>query len=142
MTAQEGLALALTIVFSLTLLAMFVAGFGLILSKIGGWGKLANHYRARKAFPKPGWWFQSAGMGVVRYNFIIKAAAAADGIYIVPMFPLRLSHAPLFIPWDDIEIEPGTNFLSAWEYRFAKDKQIKFKVGNTLHERLIGARQA
>jgi len=38
------------------------------------------------------------------YSSIIRLTAASDALYASVLFPLRIGHPPLRIPWDEIEL--------------------------------------
>jgi hypothetical protein len=102
----------------LTLPALFGAGFGLtvpallifVLSRASGWPALADRYPALSQPPRA---LVQFGYGVfagwIGYNGGIVLSADERGLYLAAM-PLVLSwcHAPIFIPWAEVqEIRPA-----------------------------------
>ena len=104
-------------------LAPFVAGLALllcvlllfVLSRASGWPALADRYPAPPVRPEP---LVRLGYGIfagwIGYNGGIVLSADERGLYLSAM-PLILSwcHAPVFIPWAEIqEIRPTKRLWS------------------------------
>lgn len=73
------------------------------MSFIGGWRRLARHYRTVRP-PKGRRVIRGAtGMvGLTSYNRVLTVTIADDGIFIAPLWMFRIGHPTLFIPWRDI----------------------------------------
>lgn len=72
-----------------------------INSHVGGWSRLAARYRAREV-PEGRSWHGTRGMvGPVSYRGVLSVIAGADGLFLVPSWPFRFGHPPLFLPWSD-----------------------------------------
>ena len=99
--------------FPLYLIPLIVVGFVvffvllwccvcLLISLIGGWWRLARHYRATLMLPgkdHAGVW----GMvGSASYRGTLNVRTSPQGLYlsVVPLF--QIGHPPLFIPWSHI----------------------------------------
>lgn len=80
----------------------FWAAVCLLLSVLGGWRRLASHYRTdqRSAAPalRPYWLM----MGPVSYRGITTLQPTPEGLWISVMILFRLGHQPLLIPWHEV----------------------------------------
>lgn len=83
-----------------------------ILSKIGGWGELANRFRATDVPSGTTLCGQSVQLrGFCNYNGCLTLIIAKEGLYlrIWPMF--RLGHHALLIPWNELHNPKPGGFL-------------------------------
>lgn len=109
-----------------------------ILSRVGGWEKLAQVYRYDGEFKGERWRFRSCRMnGFVNYNNCLTFGANPEGLYIniLPMFLFR--HPPLLIPWSEIKEEKTKGII--FEYRelsFAGVPNVKMRINASLAEEL------
>jgi hypothetical protein len=100
------------------ILAFFAALWSLksfIVSMIGGWAALSKRFRAKSQpygdIKTAGPLFYTVMMRFrVRYGNTIRIAASSDALYLSILFPFRLCHPPLTIPWDEIKMR-RTQFL-------------------------------
>lgn len=90
---------------ALAFLASLVpVGIILLVSRLSGWQRLAEHYPARGPMPSRRRWF---GYGVFRgwlgYNGGLVVAGDEAGLHLGAL-PVLLSfcHRPIFIPWSDL----------------------------------------
>ena len=74
----------------------------LLLSRIGGWHRLARQFTARQ--PPEGRKFggQSARLNAVRYNNCLTIYVSHAGLYLHMMVIFRAGHPDLLIPWEEI----------------------------------------
>ena len=75
----------------------------IVLSAVGGWGRLAQRYAAQQP-STIGQQFssQSGRVGVVNYNRILKICTSPAGLYLDVFIFFRPGHKPLLIPWSEI----------------------------------------
>lgn len=74
----------------------------LLLSVLGGWRRLASHYRTDQRSAAPAlhpYWLM---MGPVSYRGITTLQPTPEGLWISVMILFRLGHPPLLIPWRDV----------------------------------------
>jgi hypothetical protein len=78
-----------------------------VISLIGRWFKLARVFRAPYK-PVEGQVFrwQSGRVGGSNYSKVLTIRVSPQGLYLACIFPFRLMHPPLLIPWS--EIQAGT----------------------------------
>lgn len=82
----------------------------LLISLIGGWWRLARHYRATLTLPgkdHSGVW----GMiGLASYKGTLNVRTSPQGLYLSvnPLF--QIGHPPLFIPWSHIRANGTAQF--------------------------------
>jgi hypothetical protein len=90
---------------------------------LGGWGRLAAHYR-RTTQVGHGWrHFVTAYFGrFVEYGGSLRVAATADGLFLAAYLPWRPGHPPLYFPWEDMTVRlvPGAVW-DYFEFRFTKE---------------------
>ena len=110
-----------------------------ILSRVGGWEKLAQVYRYDGEFSGKRWRFRSCRMnGFVNYNNCLTFGASPEGLYIniFPMF--RFRHPPLLIAWSEIKEEQAKGII--FEYRelsFDRVQNVKIRVTASLAEQIF-----
>ena len=130
-------AIGLLLIASLPLLLFgIITGF----SRYAGWSRLADRYPARRASPTPATRFGYAAFhGWVGYNGCIILAADDEGLYVRTWPFLALLHAPIFIPWGQVqEIVPESRgaFL---RYRIktigASEVTFALRAGTFAHAR-------
>ncbi len=101
----------------------------LLLSTIGGWSRLAEHYRSPTDFTGNKWQFQSGRLGVVNYKSCLTLGTNDAGLYLA-VFPFfRMGHPPLLIPWPDIRATESQDWLFSYrDFTFTKAPTIKLRV--------------
>ncbi len=129
---------------------IFIIGFvGLwifvcfLLARIGGWSRLATHYRAPADFSGTKWEFQTGYMGWARYKGCLTIGTNREGLYLA-VFPLfRVGHPPLLIPWRDITTSEERGWLASYQgFAFAKAPNIQLHVLRELGTRIISAQSS
>ena len=92
-----------------------------ILSRMGGWGRIAAAFPRRHAPIGRKYSMCSAVVGFVKYNNCMTITSSAEGLDIEP-WKILIAHKPFFIPWTEIHNpEPNTMFTI---------KRIRFDVGS------------
>lgn len=94
---------------------IFIGGWCLVmllLSRMGGWSRLAERFPGRDRQPS-GRRFsgQSGRAGLVNYNGCLTIHTSAEGLHLAVWPIFRLGHPPLFIPWDEIHHTKLKRFL-------------------------------
>jgi hypothetical protein len=87
-----------------------------LLSRLGGWGRLAERYAAG-GLPDDGRILRRVtGMfGMTRYSRVLTVITTDTGIYIDIRRIYRSGHPPLFIPFSAM-VDPRTKTLFFWQY--------------------------
>ena len=85
----------------------------LLISRITGWSRLAEKYRTYKKpdskllrFVQVNW-----GSSLMSGN-IYTLGSSYKGLYLAVLFPFRIGHPPLLIPWRDINATKEKRFMS------------------------------
>ncbi|TWU29856.1 hypothetical protein [Bythopirellula polymerisocia] len=81
---------------------LFWIGICFALSWMGGWGRLAREYREHESHdsqPIRTAWMRSGRFGWVNYNSCLNIGIHDAGLRLSVLFPFRVGHPPLFIPW-------------------------------------------
>lgn len=99
--------LLMTLVFSVVV----AIGAGPIAAAVGGWGQLANYYRATNPFEGKKR-VASGGMGLANYGFSLLLGADARGFSMETTGFVRTGHAPLFIPWSDVKATEASGLFA------------------------------
>jgi len=89
------------------------ASVGFVIGQVSGWALLSHRFRDRATFQSYQWQFQSARMRTLwgNYHNVIKFGADETGLYMSVSLPFRVGHAPLLIPWEEIQVSTGVRGL-------------------------------
>ncbi len=117
----------------------FVVGY--LVARISGWATLADYYRAVEEFQGETWRFQRVQMRYLsHYNNCVTFGTNVAGLYSAMFFLLRLGHPPLFIRWDELEIQPKRRFLMmGYELRFRQAPGVLMWVMSRTGARIFSA---
>ncbi len=91
------------------MLLIFAAWLGAcaLISLMGGWHRLAEKFRATSEIHGEQIRFASMAIGTglfpARYRRVLFVTLGPAGIGLSVIFPYRLLHPPLFIPWSAVE---------------------------------------
>jgi hypothetical protein len=142
MNAQMSTA-ALSLLLFLLLGATYILFLLWIISRISGWALLARRFRANKPFYGETWSWQSARFRLLGgYNNCLTVGANQEGISlsVMPiMFPLRLFHPALLIPWREIEVETGKMFFGLRDtarFRIGTQERVTVRIYGKLVGRM------
>jgi hypothetical protein len=111
-----------------------------VIGQLSGWVSLSRRFRDSGAFYSYQWPFQSVRMRTLwgTYNNCANFGADEAGLYMA-VFPLfRIGHAPLFIPWSEIQVVSGTRGLIFKKRKLLLGRQelIPLLVSVSLAEKL------
>ena len=113
----------------------FLAGFPVfwvlicqLLGWMGGWRRLAEHYPHSGAAPSGSSWFRSGKMGWVNYGNCLVVGSTPTGLYLATLLPFRPGHAPLSIPWGEIQAESAGGWLKHVRLRFARAPSVGVRL--------------
>jgi hypothetical protein len=84
------------------LIVFIIYSAGFLAAALGGWKRLAKVYPAEGSFEGMTHSFVSGKMGLANYGLSLVTGANPRGLYLWVIAPLKPSHKPLFIPWDDL----------------------------------------
>jgi hypothetical protein len=114
--------LFILIIFPIFFTALWV-GITLIMSFVGGWGRVGKQYAATEAPPAGRVLKHVTGMfGVARYKHVLTVITTDTGLYIENRKVFRPGHPPLFIPFTAI-FNARKQTLFFWEF-------IAFEIGD------------
>lgn len=125
--------------FALYFIALWVL-VSYVLGLLSGWIALSRRFRGTGAFYSYQWPLQSLRMGTLPVSYRNCANLGADeaGLYLA-VFPLfRLGHAPLFIPWSEIEVVSGVRgfIFKSRKLLLGRQERIPLVVSVSLAEKL------
>jgi hypothetical protein len=98
---------------------VFLCGVGFLISLQSGWFSLGRRFK-KQSDPygdtkTAGPFFYTVYMRWwSKYSSAIRLTAAGDALYISILFPLRIGHPPLRIPWDEIQFARTKFFLRTY----------------------------
>ena len=119
----------------------FWNGVVLLLAALGGWSRLAEHYRTQTSFEGTRWSFKSGRMGFTNYNGCLTIGANSAGLYLAVMPLFRAGHAPLFVPWEDITTAPSRRFFFSYlNFNFARLPSVTLKLPEKMGETVLTLR--
>ena len=133
---MENLAPFFAIVGFLIVFPLFWCGVVYLTSLIGGWMRLANHYRYDGNFQGQQWSFQGARIGLSSYSGVLTVGANWEGLYLKTMFLFRCGHPPLFIPWHDLSVKQTGTIFKSVEFRFQRVSSVRVKLSQRLSDQL------
>ncbi len=82
-----------------------------LISRIGGWSRLAARFPAKDRPSGTRFGMQAGRVGHAKYGGCLTLHTSADGLYL-SVWPLfRIGHPPLFIPWNAIRNASIRRFL-------------------------------
>jgi hypothetical protein len=89
------------------------------ISFVGGWRVLSKRFKQETApygeIRTAGPFFYSIYMRFwCHYSSVIRMTAASDELYLSVMFPFRIGHPPLRIPWNEIQLGRTKWFLRTY----------------------------
>lgn len=114
------------------------------VSRLSGWHKLAQHFVLQSDIPGECWRFSSASMRWgMNYNNCLTIGSSPVGFSLSMPWLFRLSHPPLFIPWNEISHRP-TKILWMDMVRFdlGRDEAVPFTVRRKLADQIQRAARA
>lgn len=130
MDSSEQIPILLPALFPVFFIAIW-CGICLLLSRLGGWDKLARSYRYENADIDiiKSFFMQSAGMGQTSYNNCVLIKVAEKGLHL-SVFPIfRLGHPPLFFPWDALPM-PETKRMLWMTYHVYEIDGVKLSISD------------
>ena len=114
-------------------------GVTFLLSAMGGWRKLAEHYSTSGGFTGKRFRFRSAQLGgYVNYGGCLTLGSDSQGLYLAVLPFFRMAHPPLLIPWNDIGAREARSwFFPAIELEFTKAPAASVRLPRRLAEALF-----
>ncbi|WP_420645611.1 hypothetical protein [Candidatus Leptofilum sp.] len=110
-----------------------------LISRLGGWGSMAESYthhepHAAECFP-----LQSAILRLSSsYRNVVKICADEEGVYFSVMFLFRPGHPPFFVPWGEISGIKKNYFLyNVVDLRFQRTSNLPFRVYQRTADKLV-----
>ena len=120
-------------VLSVTLVIGFfilVTVCGLSLAAwIGGWSRLARHFRYLGEAPSNYTGFVSGSVGWIRYRSCLIVGMSPSGLYLSTFFLFRFLHPPLLIPWSSVVSRTRRGFLLWKRDVFEIEAGSRIRVG-------------
>ncbi|MCA9898847.1 MAG: hypothetical protein H6654_15950 [Ardenticatenaceae bacterium] len=111
-----------------------------LISRLGGWGSMAEAYPYREPLAAHCYALQGA---ILRYSFsyrnVVKICADAEGVYFSVLFLFRPGHAPFFVPWTEISGTKKQYFLfPVVDLRFQRTPNLPFRIYKRTADQLVG----
>ena len=109
-----------------------------LISHLSGWQRLAALYAHDGPFVAQ-WGMQSARIGWASYNGVLTVGADRGGLYLKPILPFRVGHAPLYIPWSDVTTAAFRFIFSYYVFQVKKVPRARIRVYERLGRRIAEA---
>lgn len=81
----------------------FGAALLVMISRMGGWHRLAERFATNEPPAGQRFFMQSASFGNASYSYCLMIYVSEQGLYLSLMWPFRFGHPPLLIPWREIQ---------------------------------------
>jgi hypothetical protein len=115
---------------------------GLLAAYLTGWAALARRFRLTAPFTGETWSWQSARMRwSTHYGGCLTVGADPSGLYLSVLFPFRIGHPPLFLPWHEVSVWRRWKVLGLRnvELRLGQEEQLPFQISGNLADRIQAA---
>ncbi len=98
---------------------IFICGVSFLISLQSGWFSLSRRFKQQSdpfgETKTAGPFFYTVYMRWwSKYSSMVRLAAASDALYASVLFPLRVGHPPLRIPWDEIQFARTKFFFRSY----------------------------
>jgi hypothetical protein len=116
-----------------------VAAILFLLARMSGWSGLAKLYKTNGHPAGMFWRFRGGVLGRVSYGGSLTIGSGPRGLYLATVFPYKMSHPALLIPWDEIAV----TFKKRWrlfdfcEFHFVKMPGARLLVNKTLGQLVL-----
>lgn len=114
-----------------------------VLSRLGGWHRLAGKYLAATTAAGHRYGMQSMQLGLVNYSGCLTLHVSDGGIHLAVWLLFRLAHPPLFIPWSEMRnaVVKKHWWVSSVEVEIGEERIVKMSLSRKVfagHEDSIG----
>ena len=102
-----------------------------------GWAGLARSYRASDSFDGKKRFFRTAEVGQSSYRNCLTTGVSARALHLSVLFPFRVGHPPLHIPWEDISASETRWLLGrGYELHFRLAPHVTIRLSSQLGDEL------
>ncbi len=138
---SETVTTILIILAFIVIFPLFWSVIVFLISRLGGWGSIAESYPSREPRSAQCFSMQSAILRfTTSYRGVIKICADEEGVYFSVMFLFRPGHSPFFVPWEEISGSKKNYFIfNMVELRFQRTPNIPVRLYKPTADRLIQA---
>lgn len=136
---NETITIILIILAFFVIFPLFWSAVVFLISRLGGWGSMAEAYPYREPHSAQCFALQSAILRLAAsYRGVLKICADDEGLYFSVMFLFRPGHSPFFVPWEEIR---GTKksyfFYNVVDLRFRRTPDLPFRIYRRIADRLV-----
>ncbi len=82
-----------------------------LLSRLSGWWRLSNQFSDADFAADESAWFRSASLSGIQYSSCLNFAVNDRGLRMSVIFPFRIGHPPVVIPWSAMHAIEAENKL-------------------------------
>lgn len=108
-----------------------------VISKMGGWSKLALHYETHQIPDGQKMNFHSAIINGAKYNGVINYTFRFDGLGLEVFLLFRAGHPRVFIPWTDLEyLGQKKQFWVSMHSIGIRKAGVEIFIGDTIWEQV------
>jgi hypothetical protein len=110
-----------------------------LISRLGGWGSMAESYPTHEPHAAHCFPMQSAVLRLsANYSGVLKICADDQGLYFSVMFLFRPGHPPFFVPWEEISgTKKGYFLYQAVDLRFQRTPNLPFRIYQRTADKLV-----
>ena len=136
---NETSTILLIIVGFFVIFPLFWSAVVFLISRLGGWGSMAEAYPYREPLAADCFSLQSAILRLAsNYNGVLKVCADEEGVYFSVLLLFRPGHSPFFVPWGEISGTKSSYFLySVVDLRFQRTPNLPFRIYRRTADRLV-----
>lgn len=136
---KETVTLILAPLAFVVIFPLFWSAIIFLISRLGGWGSMAEAYAYHEPHTAHCFSMQSAVLRLsANYNGILKICADDQGLYFSVFFFFRPGHPPFFVPWDEISGTKKQYFLyPVVDLRFQRTPNLPFRIYKRTGDRLV-----
>jgi hypothetical protein len=136
---NETVTIILIILAFFVIFPLFWSAVVFLISRLGGWGSMAEAYPYREPHSAQCFSLQSAILRLAAsYRGVLKICADDEGLYFSVMFLFRPGHSSFFVPWEEIR---GTKksyfFYNVVDLRFRRTPDLPFRIYRRTADRLV-----
>jgi len=118
---------------------LFWSAIVYLISRLGGWGSMAEAYPYHEPLSAQCFSMQSAILRFSsNYNGVLKICADDEGLYFSVFFLFRPGHSAFFVPWGEIS---GTKksyfFYKMIDLRFQRTPDLPFRIYQSTADKLV-----
>ena len=137
---QEGISGSILVLLGALPIALWCLN-GLWMSWLSGWRSLSKRFRAQSesltGTRGNGFLLDICFRHWLDYTNLVWVTVNKEALHLSVVFPFRIGHPPLAVPWEEIEIGSTTLFWRKYvELRLGREERIPLRISKRMANRL------